>query len=51
MRILGFLVFGAVTLWLGDVVFYEGRYGKQTWLELSQDAQKAGDELRRWTRF
>jgi len=51
MRILGFLLFCAVAIWLGDMMFYNGRYGNQVWLELNQQAQKANSEIRRWTRF
>jgi len=51
MRILGFLLFCAVALWLVDMMFYNGRYGNQIWLELDQQARNANYEIRRWTRF
>jgi hypothetical protein len=51
MRILGFLVFCTVALWVADVMFYKGRYSNQVWLELNQQAQKANYEIRRWVRF
>jgi hypothetical protein len=51
MRILGFLLFCAVALWLADLMLYNGRYGNQIWQELNQQAQKANYEVRRWVRF
>lgn len=51
MRILGFLLFSAIALWLVDITFYDGRYGKRIWRELNQQAQKANYEVRRWTSF
>jgi hypothetical protein len=51
MRILGFLLFCSVALWVADVMFYEGRYSNQVWRELNQQAQKANYEVRRWVRF
>jgi lysylphosphatidylglycerol synthetase-like protein (DUF2156 family) len=51
MRILGLLVFCAAALWLGDVMYYNGRYSNQVWQELNQQAQKANSEVRRWVRF
>ena len=51
MRILGFLAFCTAALWLGDSMFYNGRYSNQVWQELSQQAQSANYEVRRWVRF
>jgi hypothetical protein len=51
MRIIGFLVFCAAVLWLGDTMFNNSRYGNQIWQELNQQAQKANYEVRRWVRF
>ena len=51
MRILGFLAFCAGALWLGDWMFYNGRYTNQVWQELNQQAQNANQEVRRWVRF
>ena len=51
MRILGFLLFCAITLWLADIMIYKGRYGNQVWLELQQEVQNASHEMRRWIRF
>jgi lysylphosphatidylglycerol synthetase-like protein (DUF2156 family) len=51
MRILGFILFCAVALWLADVMFYDSRYSNQIWFELNQQAQKANYEVRRWVRF
>jgi hypothetical protein len=51
MRIIGFLALIVATLWLGDLMFNNGRYGNQVWQELNQQAQKAKYEVRRWIRF
>jgi hypothetical protein len=50
MRILGFLLFCAIALWLADLMFNNGRDGNQIWLELNQQAQNADHEIRRWSR-
>jgi hypothetical protein len=51
IRILSFLLFCAVVLWLADKLYNHGRYGNQIWLEANQQAQKANYEIRRWTKF
>jgi hypothetical protein len=51
MRILGFLVIGAVALWLGDAMLNNGRYGNQLWQGLNAQVQKADYEVRSWLRF
>jgi len=51
MRILGFLLFCAIALWLADLMFYNGRYANRVWLELNQQAQNANHEIRKWVRF
>ena len=51
MRILGFLLLCAVAFWLVDMLFCNGRYGNQIWLELNQQARSANYEIRRWTSF
>jgi hypothetical protein len=51
MRILSFLIFFAVALWLADMMFNNGRYGSKLWLEMNQQAVKLNYEVRRMVKF
>jgi hypothetical protein len=51
MRILLFIVFCAVALWLADVLFFKSRYSNEVWLEINQQTRKIEYEIRRWVKF
>jgi hypothetical protein len=51
MRFLLFLIVCAAALWIGDVLFFKGRYRNEIWRDMEIEAQKMNYEVRRAVRF
>jgi hypothetical protein len=51
MRFLLFLIACAAALWIGDVLFFKGRYRTEIWRDMETEAQKINYEVRRAVRF
>lgn len=51
MRFVLFGVFVIAALWLGDTIFFKGRYTNEVWVEAGRQMQDLNYAVRRWTRF
>jgi hypothetical protein len=51
MRFVITCIFVIAALWLGDMIFFKGRYANEVWLEANRQMRDLNYSVRRWTRF
>jgi hypothetical protein len=51
MRFVGYAIFILAALWLGDMLFFKGRYTNEVLVEADKQIQDLNYTFRRWARF